>query len=81
MVWSTAREASKPSQYGRMCAAMKSTAEASSGWSIQTVQISPVVTGTGLDRFTFWMSLISSGTVISARSVVSLPTTMALTLL
>ena len=31
-----------------MCAAMKSTAEASSGWSIQTVQISPVVTGTGL---------------------------------
>ena len=31
---------------------MKSTAEASSGWSLQTVQISPVVTGTGLMRFT-----------------------------
>ena len=60
---------------------MKSTAEASSGWSIQTVQISPVVTGTGLCRFTFWMSWIRSSTLISARSVVSLPTTMALTLL
>ena len=60
---------------------MKSTAEASSGWSIQTVQISPVVKGTGLDRFTFWMSSIRAGTVISARNVVSLPTTMASTLL
>ena len=29
-----------------MCAAMKSTAETSSGCSIQTFQISPVVTGT-----------------------------------
>ena len=64
-----------------MCAAMKSTAEASSGWSIQAVQISPVVTGTGLERFTRWMSLMRSSTLISARSIVSLPTTMALTLL
>ena len=64
-----------------MCAAMKSTAEASSGWSIQTVQISPVVTGTGLWRLTRWMILMSSSTVFSARSVVSLPTTIALTLL
>ncbi len=32
---------------------MKSTEEANSGWSLQTVQISPVVTGTGLDLFTF----------------------------
>src|SRR5579862_6960989 len=51
-----------------MCAAMKSTAEASSGWSIQTVQISPVVTGTGLCLFTFWMSCMSWSNVISARS-------------
>ena len=64
-----------------MCAAMKSTAEASSGWSIQTVQISPVVTGTGLDLFTRWMSCMRSATLISARNVVSLPTTIALTLL
>src|ERR1700691_1014467 len=78
MVWSTACEASNPSQYGRICAAMKSTAEASSGWSIQTVQISPVDTGTGLERFTLWMSLMRSSTLISARSVVSLPTMMAL---
>ena len=46
---------------------MKSTAEASSGCSIQTVQISPVVTGTGLDRFTLWMSLIRSSTLMSVR--------------
>ena len=59
---------------------MKSTDEASSGWSIQTVQISPVVTGTGLMRLTRWMILLSSSTVFSARSVVSLPTTIALTL-
>jgi len=64
-----------------MCAAMKSTAEASSGWSIQAVQFSPVVTGTGLDFFTLWMILMRSSTLVSVRNIVSLPTTMALTLL
>ena len=34
---------------------MKSTAETSSGWSIQAFQISPVVTGTEVSRFTRWI--------------------------
>ena len=40
-----------------MWAAMKSTAETSSGWSIQTFQISPVVTGTEVSRLTRWIVL------------------------
>ena len=64
-----------------MWAAMKSTADASSGCSIQTVQISPVVTGTGLCRFTRCTNRMSSSIDFSARNVVSLPTTIALMLL
>ena len=60
---------------------MKSTDEASSGCSIQVVQFSPVDTGTELERFTRWMILIRSSTLVSLRSIVSLPTMMALTLL
>ena len=40
-----------------MCAAMKSTAETSSGCSIQAFQISPVVTGTVVSRLTRWIML------------------------
>ena len=50
-----------------MCAAMKSTAETSSGCSIHTFQISPVVTGTVVERLTRWIFLINSGTVWSPR--------------
>ena len=39
---------------------MKSTAEASSGCSIQAFQISPVVTGTEVSRLTRWILRISS---------------------
>ena len=48
-----------------MWAAMKSTAEASSGWSSQTVQISPVVTGTGLWRLTHCRMVIWAATLFS----------------
>ena len=51
-----------------MCAAMKSTAEASSGCSSQTFQISPVVTGTFTSRFTRWIYSMSSSVLISSRS-------------
>ena len=49
-----------------MCAAMKSTAETSSGCSIQTCQISPVVTGTLVERFTRWISLDEIGHLLLA---------------
>jgi hypothetical protein len=45
------------------------------------VQFSPVVTGTGLDLFTCWMNLMRSSAVTSLRSMASLPTTIAFTLL
>ena len=76
---------------------MKSTAEASfvaasallsasSGFlgsviPSHTSKVSPVVTGTGLWRLTRRMIPIRSSTDLSARSIVSLPTTIALILL
>ena len=42
---------------------------------------SPVLTGTGLDLFTRWMSLMRSSTPVSVCNIVSLPTMIALTLL
>ena len=64
-----------------MCAAMKSTAEASSGWSSQTVQISPVspAPGSPLHALDDLDQLVDRS--FPPRSVVSLPTTIALTLL
>ena len=64
-----------------MCAAMKSTAEASSGWSIQTFQISPVVTGTWARSLHALDELDQVVDVHLVAQIVSLPTTMALTLL
>ena len=63
-----------------MWAAMKSTAETSSGWSSQTFQISPVVTGTLVWRFTLRISSAISSALFSPRKMVSLPTTNASTL-
>jgi hypothetical protein len=46
---------------------MKSTADTSSGCSIQTFQISPVVTGTVTERLTRWIIGIRSLTFCSPR--------------
>ena len=67
IAWSTAAVSEMPSQYGSTWAAMKSTADASSGCSIQAFQISPVVTGTEVSRLTRWILLMSSSVVCSPR--------------
>ena len=64
-----------------MWAAMKSTAEASSGCSTQAVPDFAGGDRDGLSRLTRWMILMSSSMVFSPRKIVSLPTTIASTLL